>query len=53
MNLYETYINKSLNIESGILNLDLKDGKRNHWISLYKSNSKIVYFDSYGFTSSK
>ena len=39
----------ALNIECGILNLDMNDGNNGtHWTSWYKSNSKIVYFDSYG-----
>ena len=44
----DTLPNIPLNIECGILNLHLNYGNGNHWTSWYKSNSKIVYFDSYG-----
>ena len=43
----DTLPNIPLNIECGILNLDLNDGNGTYWTSWYKSNSKIVYFDSY------
>ena len=39
----DTLTNIPLNIECGILNLDLNDGNGTHW-----TNSKIVDFDSYG-----
>lgn len=34
--------------ESGIINMDDKDGFGTHWVAYVKRNKNIVYFDSFG-----
>lgn len=35
-------------IESGIINLDDKNGPGTHWVAYKKRGNEIVYFDSFG-----
>lgn len=35
-------------IESGVINLDDKNGPGTHWVSYYKNGKTCLYFDSYG-----
>ena len=34
--------------ESGIINLDDKDGPGTHWVAYKKSNTETLYFDNFG-----
>lgn len=34
--------------ESGIINLDDKNGPGSHWVAYKKINDRIMYFDSFG-----
>lgn len=34
--------------ECGIINLDNHIGPGTHWVAYYKTNQRVVYFDSFG-----
>lgn len=34
--------------ETGIVNLDSKDGPGTHWVAYKKRGTDVIYFDSYG-----
>lgn len=44
----DTLPDKPLNMECGILNLDIQRGKGTHWTCWSKNKNNCYYFDSYG-----
>jgi hypothetical protein len=39
---------KPYNIECAIINLDSSSGSGTHWVSYYRFEDKIIYFDPFG-----